>query len=127
MTGLSGVRARRSATKAVPGAPNLLERLIPGLNATKRIELIVFSRMMATFIRAGIPILDGLDVVRQQAVSAPFRRTLDDIAVQLRNGETLSATLTRHPRVFPRLYVDMIVAAEATGELDTILDQALGR
>jgi type IV pilus assembly protein PilC len=41
----------------------------------------------------------------------------------LRNGETLSAALTRHPRVFPRLYVDMIVAAEATGELDAILDQ----
>jgi type IV pilus assembly protein PilC len=123
MTGLSGVRARRAKPSAVPGAPNLLERLLPGLNATKRIELVVFSRMMATFIRAGIPILDGLDVVRQQGVSAPFRRTLDDVAVQLRNGETLSAALTRHPRVFPRLYVDMIVAAEATGELDAILDQ----
>jgi type IV pilus assembly protein PilC len=123
MTGLSGIRAVRSTSKAAPGAPNFLERLIPGLNATKRIELIVFSRMRATFIRAGIPILDGLDVVRQQAVSTPFRRTLDDIAVQLRNGETLSVALTRHPRVFPRLYVDMIVAAEATGELDTILDQ----
>jgi type IV pilus assembly protein PilC len=123
MTGLSGVRARRTKPSAVPGAPNLLERLLPGLNATKRIELVVFSRMMATFIRAGIPILDGLDVVRQQGVSAPFRRTLDDVAVQLRNGETLSAALTRHPRVFPRLYVDMIVAAEATGELDAILDQ----
>lgn len=123
MTGLSGVRARRNGSSAVPGAPNVLERLIPGLNATKRIELVVFSRMMATFIRAGIPILDGLDVVRQQGVSAPFRRTLDDVAVQLRNGETLSAALTRHPRVFPRLYVDMIVAAEATGELDAILDQ----
>jgi type IV pilus assembly protein PilC len=123
MTGLSGVRARRSKPSAVPGAPSLLERLLPGLNATKRIELVVFSRMMATFIRAGIPILDGLDVVRQQGVSAPFRRTLDDVAVQLRNGETLSAALTRHPRVFPRLYVDMIVAAEATGELDAILDQ----
>jgi type IV pilus assembly protein PilC len=123
MTGLSGVRARRTKPSAVPGAPNLLERLLPGLNATKRIELVVFSRMMATFIRAGIPILDGLDVVRQQGVSAPFRRTLDDVAVQLRNGETLSAALTRHPRVYPRLYVDMIVAAEATGELDAILDQ----
>jgi type IV pilus assembly protein PilC len=123
MAGLSGVRTGKASPKAVPGAPSLLERLLPGLNSTKRIELIIFSRMMATFIRAGIPILDGLDVVRQQSVSSTFRRTLDDVAVQLRAGETLSVALTRHPRVFPRLYVDMIVAAEATGELDTVLDQ----
>ena len=79
--------------------------------------------MMATFIRAGIPILDGIEVVREQAVSGLFRRTLDDLSVQLRNGEPLSSSLARHPRVFSRLYIDMIVAAEATGELDTILDQ----
>jgi type IV pilus assembly protein PilC len=89
----------------------------------KRIELVLFSRMMATFIRAGIPILDGIEVVRQQAVSTLFRRTLDDVAIQLRNGEQLSTALISHPRVFSRLYVDMIVAAEATGELDAILDQ----
>jgi type IV pilus assembly protein PilC len=103
--------------------PNLLERLIPGLNSMKRIELVLFSRMMATFIRAGIPILDGIEVVRQQAVSTLFRRTLEDIAIQLRNGEQLSTAMISHPRVFSRLYVDMIVAAEATGELDAILDQ----
>jgi type IV pilus assembly protein PilC len=123
MTGLSGVRVRSNRGKAKADKPNLLERLIPGLNSMKRIELVLFSRMMATFIRAGIPILDGIEVVRQQAVSTLFRRTLDDIAVQLRNGEPLSSALASHPRVFSRLYVDMIVAAEATGELDAILDQ----
>ena len=77
---------------------------------------------MATFIRAGIPILDGIEGVREQAVSPLFRRT-DDLSAELRNGEPLSTSLARHPRVFSRLYVDMIVAAEATGELDGILDQ----
>ena len=123
MTGLSGIRGKRTQAAAMPGKATFLERLIPGLNSTKRIELILFSRMMGTFIRAGIPILDGLDVVRQQAVSKRFKETLDDVAIQLRNGEPLSAALSRHPRVFPRLYTDMIVAAEATGELDAILDQ----
>jgi type IV pilus assembly protein PilC len=123
MTGLSGVRVRPNRGRAKSNKPNLLERLIPGLNSMKRIELVLFSRMMATFIRAGIPILDGIEVVRQQAVSTLFRRTLDDIAIQLRNGEQLSSALASHPRVFSRLYVDMIVAAEATGELDAILDQ----
>jgi type IV pilus assembly protein PilC len=121
MTGLSGIRGR---VKPIgPAKPSLLERLIPGLNGIKRVELVLFSRMMATFIRAGIPILDGIEVVREQAVSNLFRRTLDDLSAQLRNGEPLSSSLARHPRVFSRLYIDMIVAAEATGELDAILDQ----
>jgi type IV pilus assembly protein PilC len=121
MTSLSGIRKR--ATPIGPAQPNILERIIPGLNGIKRVELVLFSRMMATFIRAGIPILDGIEVVREQAVSPLFRRTLDDLSAQLRNGEPLSTSLARHPRVFSRLYVDMIVAAEATGELDAILDQ----
>ena len=128
MSALSGVRSRPDVEKEKPGKrkankPNFLERLIPGLNSMKRIELVLFSRMMATFIRAGIPILDGIEVVRQQAVSTLFRRTLDDVAIQLRDGEQLSTALASHPRVFSRLYIDMIVAAEATGELDAILDQ----
>ena len=131
MSALSRVHPRPSAGKATPDKvkpkashkPSILERIIPGLNSMKRIELVLFSRMMATFIRAGIPILDGIEVVRQQAVSSLFRRTLDDVAVQLRNGEQLSSALASHPRVFSQLYVDMVVAAEATGELDAILDQ----
>ena len=98
-------------------------RRLPGLSSTKRVELVLFSRMVATFIRAGVPILDGLEVVRGQAVSAEFRRTLEDVDADLRSGEPLSIALARHPHVFPRLYVDMIVAAEATGELDVVLDQ----
>lgn len=121
MTGLSGIRIR--ANRAGPAKPTILEQIVPGLNSMKRVELVLFSRMMATFLRAGIPILDGIAVVREQATSAMFRRTLDDIAIQVRNGEPLSSSFARHPRVFTRLYVDMIVAAEATGELDAILDQ----
>ncbi len=125
MSALTSVAPADSAAtnKKKANKPNLLERIIPGLNSMKRIELVLFSRMMATFIRAGIPILDGIEVVRQQAVSKLFRRTLDDVAIQLRNGEQLSTALISHPRVFSQLYIDMIVAAEATGELDTILDQ----
>lgn len=123
MTGLTGIRSRRGVKPLGPAKPTIFERIIPGLNSIKRVELVLFSRMMATFIRAGIPILDGIEVVREQAVSKLFRETLDDLSAQLRNGEPLSSSLARHPRVFSRLYVDMIVAAEATGELDTVLDQ----
>jgi type IV pilus assembly protein PilC len=130
MATVSGLRGRglRGRRRAVDrNAPSWLERNLPSLaGSAKRIELILFSRQMATFIRAGIPILDGIRVVREQAGSRLFRRTLDDIAAQLQSGETLSLALARHPRVFSRLYVDMILAAEATGDLDIVLEQ-LGR
>src|SRR2546423_2756855 len=89
----------------------------------ERLDLIVFSRQMAIFLRAGIPILDGIRVVRQQAISGVFRKTLDDVATRLQEGMPLWAALGRHPNIFFDLYVEMVHAAEATGELDAMLDQ----
>jgi type IV pilus assembly protein PilC len=106
-----------------PAGPGRLERAFPSLFTVSRVELIIFSRQMATFIRAGVPILDGIRVVREQTGSAVFRRTLDAVAMRLREGERLSSALARHRNVFSTMYVDMIRAAEASGELDTILDQ----
>src|SRR3990172_9260033 len=100
-----------------------LERWFPSLHQVGRQQLIIFSRQLATFIGAGIPILDGMAVIREQAGGGPFARTLDDIAQQLRQGASLSASLARHPGIFPAMYVDMVVAAEATGELDVVLEQ----
>lgn len=120
MAGLSLLRPRPLPT---PPGGGWVERNLPTLHAVKRIELIAFSRQLATFIRAGIPILDGIRVIREQSGSSLFRRTLEAIAADLTAGEPISSALARHPRVFPELYVDMVVAAEATGELDVILEQ----
>jgi type IV pilus assembly protein PilC len=109
--------------KAVAGGGSWKERNLSSLSKVKRIELIIFSRQMATFIRAGIPITDGIRVVREQTRSSLFRRTLDEVSALLESGEPLSGALAQHPRVFSDLYIDMVVAAEATGELDAILDQ----
>lgn len=98
-------------------------RALDRLSSISRTELLLFSRQMATFLRAGVPILDGIRVVREQSDSRLFRRTLDDVAGRLEEGEPLSVAMSRHPRVFSELYVDMVVAAEASGEIDAILDQ----
>jgi type IV pilus assembly protein PilC len=111
------------ARPAVSNRPGLMERAFPSLYSVSKTELLVFSRQMATFIRAGVPILDGIAVVQEQTSSKGFRRTLDAVATSLRDGELLSRALAHHPSVFSQLYIDMVVAAEASGELDTILDQ----
>jgi type IV pilus assembly protein PilC len=120
-----GDRAKGAGTanRKEAGGAGWLERSFPSLFSVGRTELIVFSRQMATFMRAGVPIIDGIRVVREQTGSRTFRRTLDAVVASLQEGELLSAALARHPAIFSRLYVDMIVAAEASGELDTILEQ----
>jgi len=111
------------AGRPAGGGASWLERAFPSLFRVSRTEVMVFSRQMATFMRAGVPIIDGIRVVREQTGSRTFRRTLDELAARLQEGDLLSDALARHPAVFSQLYVDMVVAAEASGELDTILDQ----
>ncbi len=101
----------------------VLEDLLPNLVGVGRTEIIIFTRQLAAFARAGIPILDGLAVLRQQAESRPMRRALEEMMADLGAGVGLSDALARHPRVFSRLYVGMIRAAEASGELHEVLRQ----
>ena len=89
----------------------------------KREEVMHFSRQLAAFIRAGIPILDAIDVFGQEAANPVFKNVLLEIGDALRSGDPLSSAVGAHGRVFPRFYVDMLKAAELTGRLDSVLDQ----
>jgi type IV pilus assembly protein PilC len=89
----------------------------------KREEIMHFSRQLAAFIRAGIPILEAIDVFGQEAANPTFRRVLLEMGEALRRGEPLSAAASFHGKVFPNFYVDMLRAAELTGKLDAVLDQ----
>jgi type IV pilus assembly protein PilC len=88
-----------------------------------RADLMNFSRQLAAFIRAGIPILEAIDTFAQEAGNKVFREALFGIGEALRRGETFSASVRAHGKIFPRFYVDMLKAAELTGRLDSVLDQ----
>ncbi|MEA2503881.1 MAG: type pilus assembly protein PilC [Actinomycetota bacterium] len=88
-----------------------------------RADLMNFSRQLAAFIRAGIPILEAIDTFAQEAGNRTFKEALVDIGASLRQGETFSAAVAAHGKTFPSFYVDMLRAAELTGRLDSVLDQ----
>jgi type IV pilus assembly protein PilC len=88
-----------------------------------RKELMHFSRQMAVFMRAGIPILDALDVIASETSNKLFKAALLDMADGLRAGETFAATAAGHPEAFPEFYLGILKSAELTGNLDTVLDQ----
>ena len=89
----------------------------------KRQEIMHFSRQIGAFVRAGIPLVDALQTVREGTKNERFRDVLQDIAEQIQTGIPFSEALARHADVFPTYYIGILRSAEITGQLDVVLDQ----
>jgi type IV pilus assembly protein PilC len=81
------------------------------------------SRQMAAFVRAGLPILEAVHTIAEEAENSSLRRVMYDIEDGLRTGERFSDCLDRHPKVFPDFYRGITRSAELTGELDVVLSR----
>jgi type IV pilus assembly protein PilC len=91
----------------------------PGVR--KREEIVIFTRQLATMISAGIPMLEALEILREQAESKQFSMLLDGVIGDVRAGQDFSSSLEKYPKVFTDVYVSMIRAGEASGQIDEIL------
>jgi type IV pilus assembly protein PilC len=89
----------------------------------KRDDLVVFTRQLATMINAGIPLLEALDILSEQADDKGFQFVLSSIVDEIRSGTDFSTALGQHPKIFERIYVNMVRAGEASGQLDEILNR----
>ncbi len=88
----------------------------------KKKNLMNFTRQLAVFIKAGIPITDALTTIGDETTDVALRRALGEMVEDLRNGGLFSASAAQHPTVFPNYYVGILQAAELTGRLDESLD-----
>ncbi|MEK7794781.1 MAG: type II secretion system F family protein [Candidatus Hydrogenedentota bacterium] len=89
----------------------------------KQVELLLFTRQMATMVNAGLPLLQSLDILAEQTEEANFAAIIRGVAQDVEGGETFSEALRRYARAFPDLYVSMVRAGEAGGDLDGVLLQ----
>ncbi len=122
----AGPKAATVETKEPPkaAAPRVRMQLrLPFARVVGAKELAVFTRQLATLLRAGMPLLRGLEVLARQERNETFQHVIAGLAEAIRSGGTLSESMTRHPRVFDRLYLNMIRAGEAGGMLDVVLDR----
>lgn len=87
----------------------------------KIMEMVIFTRQMSTMIAAGIPLLECLEIMQEQTDNAGFEAVLGKVVQGVRGGSDLSSALAEHPRVFPEIYINMISAGEASGQLDVIM------
>jgi type IV pilus assembly protein PilC len=94
-------------------------RTKPGVR--KKEEVVIFTRQLATMISAGIPMLESLEILREQAESKQFALLLENVVSDVRSGQDLSSALDRHPKAFSNVYVSMVRAGEASGQIDEIL------
>ena len=85
-------------------------------------ELMHFSRQLAAFVRAGIPLVEAIEVIEEETEDKTLRVVLAGVRASLISGDTLSAALTPYETLFPQFYIDMVKAAELTGKVDDVLD-----
>lgn len=105
--------------KGKAGAPAVSK----GNKRVKQQDLLLFTRQMATMVNAGLPLLQSLDILAEQADDANFSAVIRGIAQNVEGGETFSEALRKFPKAFPDLYVSMVRAGEAGGDLDGVLLQ----
>ncbi len=85
--------------------------------------LAVFTRQLSTLVNAGMPILRSLETLARQEKNPGFKYVLEAVAETIKSGGTFSDGLLQHPKVFDRLYINMVKAGEAGGVLGTVLDR----
>ncbi len=88
----------------------------------KKKELMHFTRQLAVFVKAGIPITDALVTIGDETEDVALRRAISGLTDDLRNGGLLSAAAESYPHVFPDYYVGILQSAELTGRLDSALE-----
>lgn len=89
-------------------------------------ELMHFSRQLSAFVRAGIPLIEALEVIEEEADDKTLRMVLQGVRESLITGDTFSEALRPYETLFPKFYVDMVRAAELTGSLDDVLHELSG-
>ena len=117
----------KAVAKGKPGAKagkKGINLKIPGLSGkVKSKVLTAFTRQLATLVDAGLPLLRGLRVLEKQERNATLKGVIGQLAVSIEGGSTFSEGLAQHPKIFNRLYVNMVKAGELGGVLEVVLQR----
>jgi type IV pilus assembly protein PilC len=84
-------------------------------------DIVIFTRQLSTMIDAGLPLVQGLEILQKQQSNPTFKKSLGEIRSDVESGSTLSDSMRKHPKIFDDLFNNMIEAGETGGILDTIL------
>ena len=86
-------------------------------------EILIFCKQFATMLRAGLPVLNTLEMLEGQTTRPPMKKVIQTIKKDLESGNALSKCFEKHPKIFDTVVVNLIKAGEASGKLDTFLQK----
>lgn len=87
----------------------------------KRHEFLVFNQELATLLKAGMPLVQSLDILRSRLSNPLFKSVLDDVYEKVRSGTAMSDAFAAHGDLFPSVYIASLTAGERSGNLDAVL------
>jgi len=99
------------------------KRRSSGGTSIKQKDIAVFTRQLATMMRAGVPLLQAFDIVARGATNPRLTRLLNDIRQDVETGTSLSSAFRKHPMYFDALYCNLVEAGESGGILEALLDR----
>jgi type IV pilus assembly protein PilC len=99
------------------------KRRLSGGRSISQKDIAIFTRQLATMMRAGVPLLQAFDIVARGSTNPRMTKMLTDIRNDVETGTSLSASFRKHPMHFDALYCNLVEAGEAGGILDTLLER----
>lgn len=117
------LRSQQLQVAKVKKKPRDMTIRLPGSTGVTTKDLVVFTRQFATMIDAGLPLVQCLEILGAQAENVEMQKVLGDVKVTVESGSTLAEALAKHPKIFNRLFSNLVAAGEAAGVLDTILNR----
>lgn len=99
------------------------EKLLARFSQVKPNEIIMFSRQLALLLESGTDIVTSLDLLQEQTDNEIMRKTVAEVAADIRGGSPLSKAISKHPRAFPPMYHRSLAAGEQGGNLEVVLRQ----
>lgn len=91
------------------------------IGGVSKVEVANFTRQMATLLKAGIPLAETLGALTEQVTNVRFRTSLSEVRAAVNEGSNLADAMAKHPKLFDELFVSMVRAGEAAGNLDEVL------
>lgn len=114
--GLKSINVKKKPKDVLEYLPFLKQKV-------KEKDIVVFARIFATMINAGLPLIQCLDLLSQQEQNKTFAKIITTVKEDIEGGSTLHDALKKHPRVFDELFVNLVAAGESGGILDVILNR----
>jgi len=99
------------------------KRRMGGGGSIKPKDIAIFTRQLATMMKAGVPLLQSFDIVARGSTNPKVTKLLNDIRSDVETGTSLSQAFRKHPMYFDALYCNLVEAGEAAGILETLLDR----